>query len=153
VAALTIERLALITDNWLPSWSRWLWWLVLPGFVLWMSHFSWVRVEILSTKVIIVLMLAVLATSPDRKKDLAIFIAGGLLGIFLEYWGTSRRCWRYYTKEVPPAVATVAHGFASVAFARGVWMANELWPRVRTFRARSGAGAEHPRDSGGERLI
>ena len=53
---------------------------------------------------------------PDR--DVAIFLAGALLGVFLEYWGTSRRCWTYYTRAVPPVEAVLAHGFAAVAFAR-----------------------------------
>jgi len=75
-------------------------------------------------------MLGVLATSTDRRRDLAILLAGALLGIFLEYWGTSRWCWRYYTKEEPPWVAAVAHGFASVAFARGVWAAGGLLSRL-----------------------
>ena len=39
--------------------------------------------------------------------------------VFLEYWGTSRGCWTYYTGETPPLIAAIAHGFASVAFARG----------------------------------
>ncbi len=58
-----------------------------------------------------------------------LFVAGSILGIFLEYWGTSRRCWTYHTNEVPPLIAVFAHGFASVAFVRATsilsWMARK----------------------------
>ena len=57
---------------------------------------------------------------PRPGRDAVLFVAGASLGIFLEYWGTSRRCWVYYSGQVPPAEAVFAHGFASVAFARGV---------------------------------
>jgi len=70
--------------------------------------------------VVIALMLTVLVGWPEPRGDMVLFIAGMSLGIFLEYWGTSRRCWVYYTGQVPPPVAVFAHGFASVAFARGV---------------------------------
>ncbi|MDP2315688.1 MAG: hypothetical protein Q8P41_22510 [Pseudomonadota bacterium] len=129
VAALTIERLAMVTERAFPRRlpAAPLWWVAFPGFVAWMTHFAWPSVGTPSTYVIVALMLGVLATSTDRRRDLAILVAGTLLGVFLEYWGTSRWCWRYYTKEVPPPVAAVAHGFASVAFARGVWAAEKAW--------------------------
>jgi hypothetical protein len=46
------------------------------------------------------------------------FLAGAVLGIFLEYWGTTRECWTYYTLQKPPLFAVLAHGLASVAFWR-----------------------------------
>ena len=139
VAALTIERMALVVNRALPARASLLWWVLLPGFVVWMTFFGWKTHDILSSRVIFLLMVGVLATATDRRKDLAIFLAGGLLGIFLEYWGTSRFCWRYYTREVPPAVATVAHGFASVAFWRGKWAAETLWARIRSRAPDQGA--------------
>jgi uncharacterized membrane protein len=64
------------------------------------------------------------------RTDVVLFVAGSFLGIFLEYWGTSRHCWNYYTGGIPPVIAVVAHGFASVAFARALrvfqWAANRL---------------------------
>ncbi len=130
VAALTIERLALVTRQALPAGAARAWWLALPGFVAWMVVFAWPSVDVPSTLVIIGLMLGVLLTATDRARDLSILLAGSLLGIFLEYWGTSRWCWRYYTLEEPPLVAAVAHGFASVAFARGVWLAERVAARL-----------------------
>ena len=45
-------------------------------------------------------------------------LAGIALGYFLEYWGTSRVCWTYYTREIPPLITVMAHGYGQVAFAR-----------------------------------
>ncbi len=149
VAALTIERLALVTERALPRRlpAAPLWWVAFPGFVAWMTWFAWPSIGTTSTYVVIALMLGVLATAADRRRDLAILLAGALLGVFLEYWGTSRWCWRYYTLEVPPPVAAVAHGFASVAFARGVWAAGAGWAwlgrhGVTTARPPPGIAAE-----------
>ena len=47
-----------------------------------------------------------------------LFLAGTSVGVFLEYWGTCRQCWTYYTHQVPPPIAVVAHGFAALAFNR-----------------------------------
>ncbi|MFN7142671.1 MAG: hypothetical protein ACK4YP_02765 [Myxococcota bacterium] len=139
VAALAIERLALVTRQALPAAARHAWWGLLPAFVAWMTWFAWPTVGIGSTQVVIALMVGVLATSRDRHRDVAILVAGALLGVFLEYWGTSRWCWRYYTREEPPLVAAVAHGFASIAFARGVATLDAAWAWVLKARAR-GAG-------------
>lgn len=54
----------------------------------------------------------------DFRYALLTFIAGAALGIFLEYWGTTRECWTYYTLQKPPSFAILAHGLASVAFWR-----------------------------------
>ncbi|MES2638977.1 MAG: hypothetical protein V4850_05825 [Myxococcota bacterium] len=142
VAALTIERLAMVTARALPDRlpATPVWWGVFPGFVAWMTWFSWPSIGTPSTWVIVALMLGVVATSTDRRRDIAILLAGALLGIFLEYWGTSRWCWRYYTREEPPLVAAVAHGFASVAFARGVWAGQGGWAWLAARRA-GGASA------------
>lgn len=131
VAALTIERLALVTRRALPAWTTPAWWVALPAFVLLMTRFAWPGVGEPSTIVVIGIMLGVLVTATDRRRDLAIFVAGSVLGVFLEYWGTSRWCWRYYTLETPPPIAAVAHGFASIAFARGALAVEAIWARVR----------------------
>lgn len=131
VAALTIERIALVVERLLPpangksangkSASAWITvgWLLIPAFILLMVAFLWPTIPILSSQVVVALMAGVLLTTTDMRRDLSLFIAGSLLGIFLEYWGTSRFCWTYYTREVPPIEAVLAHGFASVAFSRG----------------------------------
>jgi hypothetical protein len=141
VAALAIERLSLVTRKALPARADLAWWLLLPGFVAWMASFAWPTSHVPSTLVVYALMVGVLATSQDRHRDVSILLAGAALGYFLEYWGTSRWCWRYYTREEPPLVAAVAHGFASVAFARGVDVAQRVWERVGVRRGvPTGAG-------------
>ena len=47
-------------------------------------------------------------------------LAGMVLGYFLEYWGTSRACWTYYTRETPPFLTVMAHGYGQVLFARAL---------------------------------
>ncbi len=121
VAALAIDRMAQILHAVWPQRGAWpLWGILLPGFVIWMSIFVQPTWELNATRLALVGMVGVLVTVRDPRGDLLLFVAGSFLGIFLEYWGTSRYCWTYYTREIPPLQAIVAHGFASVAFARGV---------------------------------
>jgi hypothetical protein len=63
-------------------------------------------------------MAVIFFTSRRPRRDLALFAMGSALGWFLEYWGTTRECWSYYTHETPPLITALAHGFASVAFGR-----------------------------------
>ena len=90
----------------------------MPAFVVWMTHFLSPAIAKPASVVVIAIMLAVALRCRDPRRDVVVFIAGSSLGVFLEYWGTSRECWTYYTRETPPAVAVLAHGFAAVAFAR-----------------------------------
>jgi hypothetical protein len=71
-----------------------------------------------TSRVALGLMLLVALRCPSPKRDVLLFVSGTVAGLFLEYWGTSRECWTYYTRQIPPPVAVAAHGFASVAFAR-----------------------------------
>lgn len=124
IAAIAIDRLSRLFDRALGDRDERkfavAYWLCLPAFVLWMIAFSRHSSELTSTRVVWALMIGVTLHCRHPRRDVAIFATGSFLGIFLEYWGTSRQCWTYYTGEVPPPVATFAHGFASVAFARGV---------------------------------
>jgi hypothetical protein len=68
------------------------------------------------------------------RRTLFIFIAGALLGCFLELWGTTRHCWTYYTLETPPLFAVLAHGMASVAFyrvQRMLFFNIKIWTKLR----------------------
>ncbi len=105
-------------------------WLMLPVFVLAMASFAWHTRHVPSTLAVLCLMVGVTLHCPNPRRDVMIFVAGSFLGVFLEYWGTSRECWTYYTRQVPPPVATFAHGFASVAFARGASAVSALVDRV-----------------------
>ncbi len=63
------------------------------------------------------------ATGRTYREDLLRFAAGSLLGALLEYWGTTRFCWTYWDQKTPPLAAVLSHGFATIAFARGVAIA------------------------------
>jgi hypothetical protein len=62
-------------------------------------------------------------TGRTRREDLLRFAGGSMLGALLEYWGTTRFCWTYWDGKTPPLAAVLSHGFATVAFARGVAIA------------------------------
>ncbi len=131
IAALSIDRVATLFGRAVPAllWLGSAYWVVLPLFVVAMTRFAWPSIHQPASVVVVVLMLGVLLIQPRPDRDMVLFVAGVSLGIFLEYWGTSRRCWIYYTDQVPPPVAVVAHGFASVAFARGVQLIEALVSR------------------------
>jgi len=122
IAALTIDRLGTLLDAAVPILRTWgkAYWVIMPLFVVAMTRFLWPSIHEPASWVVIGIMLAVMLWRPRTGKDLTLFVAGASLGIFLEYWGTSRQCWIYYSGQVPPPEAVFAHGFASVAFARGV---------------------------------
>ena len=121
VAALAIERLCRISCARLPFLSRGgrLYWVIVPVFVVLMTRFLWPSIDQPASWVVIGLMLLVMALGVRKDRDVALFVVGAGAGVFLEYWGTSRRCWTYYTNQAPPIEAVLAHGFASIAFARG----------------------------------
>ena len=79
------------------------------------------------------------ASGKTPREDLVRFVAGSLLGWLLEYWGTTRFCWTYWDGRTPPLASVLSHGFATVAFARGVWIAGSFSPRRR---ARPAAAVE-----------
>lgn len=98
--------------------ERVLYFTLIPAFVAWMSSFLWPTIHLPASRVVVGLMVSVAAFTVEPRRDLSVFAAGTALGVLLEYWGTSRECWTYYTHQVPPPVAVVAHGFAAVAFTR-----------------------------------
>lgn len=119
VAVIAIDRLSRALDLVLPRVDpRPLWYLLMPPFVVWMTWFIWPYGDEPLTWVSVAAMVVVLVTATDHRQDVTLMLAGAGLGVFLEYWGTSRHCWNYYTGEIPPPVAAFAHGYASVAFQR-----------------------------------
>lgn len=119
VAVIAIDRLSRALDLLLPDEDyRWIWWGTLPPFVVMMTMFVRPYMHEPLTQLSFVAMLVVLVSPGDTRQDVTLMLAGSGLGVFLEYWGTSRHCWNYYTGEIPPVAAVFAHGFASVAFQR-----------------------------------
>lgn len=92
----------------------------IAGFSAWLLAWAWPGVGHPLTWVALGCVAITALTGADRRADLARFAGGALVGLPLEYWGTSRACWVYASGGTPPAVAVLAHGFATVAFARGV---------------------------------
>ena len=130
IAALTIDRLARLLERPVLALERRrrrafgersfrvFYFAVLPAFVVALFAFVWPSLQKPATQVVLVIVAFVTLRCPNARRDAFLFVAGSALGVLLEYWGTSRQCWTYYTQEVPPPVTVFAHGFASVAFAR-----------------------------------
>lgn len=140
IATLAIDRMARMLDRAVPrhapaQWYFIAYWVFVPSFVVSMIAFARHTVGIAPTQLVIALMVGVTLACRDPRRDLTLFAAGSLLGIFLEYWGTSRQCWTYYTGQVPPPVACVAHGFAAIAFARGADALNRVLDAALSKRA------------------
>jgi hypothetical protein len=139
IAALSIERVRRLLDRFVstrrfapPSASafRASYWCAILAFDLLLLAFVWPSRTEPASWVVGVLILAVTLRCPEPRRDVLLFAAGSLLGIFLEYWGTSRECWTYYNRQVPPPAAVFAHGFASVAFARGCDLVERVFALV-----------------------
>lgn len=144
IATLAIDRMARMLDRaidetgWRPDTALFIaYWVMVPAFVVTMFAFARHTVHITATRVVFVLMLGVTLTGSRPRRDVTLFVAGSILGIFLEYWGTSRQCWTYYTEQVPPPVACVAHGFAALAFARGADALSAMLDRLFARAARA----------------
>ena len=131
VATLAIDRLAALALLALPRRAERVTLPLLAAFVAWMAWFARPSWGSPVTWAALAAMVLVVAIRGDRRLDLALFVAGTALGVFLEYWGTSRECWTYWTREVPPPIAAVAHGFASVAFQRVIDVASLLTRALR----------------------
>jgi len=121
VAALAAARLALALErlgsNWRIHWPIAYWPLMLC-FAAGMVWFIWPSLNLFSSKAACALIGIVIAAGKARRQDLCLFVAGVGLGFFLEYWGTTRECWTYYTGQTPPLIAVAAHGFAQVLYVR-----------------------------------
>jgi hypothetical protein len=132
-AALTIDRGRALLDRLVDQRGprpvrpfRVAYHLLLPGFAICMFSFLARSLEHGASWVVVGLMTLVVLRCPAPRRDVLLFVSGTVAGLFLEYWGTSRECWTYYTRQIPPPVTIAAHGFASVAFAR-VADAVERW--------------------------
>ncbi len=141
-AALGIDRLGRLLDARVEAYERsreravpeavWraVYFTVLPAFVVWMVVFLRPAATHPASVAVVCVMVAVVVRGVRARRDVTLFVAGSALGLFLEYWGTSRECWTYYTAEVPPVVAVFAHGFAAVAFARVADVVEALLARL-----------------------
>ncbi len=130
IASLSIDRLYrllnLIFQRIPDKLFRWLYWVTFAFFYALMIAFVWpTRTKSLTILAILMVGLLIYALRNQRGAVLTFF-AGSGLGYFLELWGTTRLCWNYYTFEVPPLFAVLAHGMAAVSF----WWGLNLYRRV-----------------------
>jgi len=122
IAAIAVERFARLLRflmPWIPRLGP-AYWVVVPAFVLFFCTLMRPAITHPWSIGVLALMIVVTFVGARPRRDIVIFIAGATAGIFLEYWGTSRYCWMYWTGQTPPLQAVLAHGFASISFARGV---------------------------------
>jgi hypothetical protein len=121
VAALATARIAFLLDRALLGrrvpWSV-LYWAITAVFVLGMARFVRPSIAMIPTWVMCGVVGLAIVTGRSPRRDVSLLAAGMALGYFLEYWGTSRSCWTYYTRQIPPLVTVMAHGYAQVVFAR-----------------------------------
>jgi hypothetical protein len=126
IASLAIDRLfqflQKIKLNISGNLIKILYWVIFSGFMALMIPFIFPTLGKSLTIMALALCVFLIFTPVDHKAMLFTFIAGSLLGYFLELWGTTRLCWIYYTLETPPIFAVFAHGMAAVAF----WRVNQL---------------------------
>jgi hypothetical protein len=144
VATLAIDRIARVIEPALPPRAGRVTVAALLAFAAWMAWFARPTWGSPATWLAIVAMLAVALTPKDDRQDLSLLLGGTALGIFLEYWGTSRASWTYWTHETPPPVAAVAHGFSAVAFQRTISVVEQ----ARRDHARASTGPAGPRVRG-----
>jgi len=111
-----------------------LYWAIFPAFYLLMLVFVWPTVDRSLTIMAILLVGFLILTPTDHRMAVLTFIAGSALGYFLEYWGTTRGCWTYYTLAKPPIFAVLAHGMAAVAFWRTALVLGIFYKKISWFR-------------------
>jgi hypothetical protein len=121
IASLAIDRIVRVLNELTPRReraTRVLYWLTFAIFLMLMLKFVWPTINRTMTLAALGLCLTLIFTPNDYRGMLLTFVAGSALGYFLELWGTTRLCWTYYTHEMPPLFAVLAHGMAAVAFWR-----------------------------------
>jgi hypothetical protein len=122
IASLAIDRMVRMAERLLPAEKgktyRWLYAASFTAFLLIMLRFIWPTFDKPLTWMALLLCLLLILVPHNRRLALLTFAAGVGLGYFLERWGTTRECWTYYTGQIPPLFAVLAHGMAAVAFWR-----------------------------------
>jgi hypothetical protein len=111
-----------------------IYWVLFPFFFLLMVFFVGSTLDKSLTIMAIILVGFLILTPTDHRAAVLTFIAGSGLGYFLEYWGTTRECWTYYTLVKPPLFAVLAHGMAAVAFWRSSLVLSIFYRKIPWFR-------------------
>jgi hypothetical protein len=138
IAALSIDRLVrflrlAVEDRGGRAFDV-IYWLIFPAFYALMIFFVAPTVTKPMTIAAMVLCAFLIIFPQDRRLTVLTFAAGAGLGYFLELWGTTRLCWMYYTKQMPPLFAVLAHGMAAVAFWRVMELIRTMYPVMPILR-------------------
>jgi hypothetical protein len=121
VAALASSRIALLLERvWSKARVNWQipYWGAMLLFAVGMVWFIWPSLNLFLSKAACGLIVVVVVLGKRHRRDCCLFLGGACLGVLLEYWGTTRGCWTYYSGATPPLIAAAAHGFAQVCYAR-----------------------------------
>jgi hypothetical protein len=113
---------------------RILYWVLFLSFFSLMLFFVWPTIDKSLTVMAIILVAFLIFSPTDHRVAVLTFMAGAGLGYFLEYWGTTRECWTYYTLAKPPLFAVLAHGMAAVAFWRSVLVLTIFYRKIPWFK-------------------
>jgi len=146
IASLSIDRLVRLIGKATPGWLsgrsfRLAYWSIFPTYYMLMLIFVWPTVGKPLTVMALLLCALLILTPTNHRLAVLTFLAGAVLGYFLERWGTTRLCWTYYTGQTPPLFAVLAHGMAAVAFWRSAVLLRKvtlgLWtPAIRNWQRR-----------------
>jgi hypothetical protein len=134
IASLSIDRLVRITDRFIVTEKESkrivaVYWMLFVAFMGLMLYFVWPTLDKPLTMAALMLCAFLILTPTNHRLAILTFAAGAGLGVFLEYWGTTRECWTYYTGQTPPLFAVLAHGMAAVAFWRTALLLKRFAPR------------------------
>ena len=110
-----------------------LYWLTFASFLTLMLVFVSPTFDKPYTLLSLALCILLTLTPTDYRYALLTFVAGAGLGYFLELWGTTRECWTYYTYQIPPLFAVLAHGMAAVAFWRAGLVLKVIGQKIQVF--------------------
>ena len=124
---------------------QWLYWAIFPLFFFLMLIFTAPTFDKSLTVLAILLIGLLIYTLRGQRGAVLVFLAGSVLGYFLELWGTTRECWTYYTLERPPFFAILAHGMAAVAFWWGLEFFHRTRPKLASWINRLKGKIERPK--------
>ena len=138
IASLSIDRITRVLNFFTTKVTkehkgeelfRILYWLTFVFFMSLMVIFVAPTFDKSYTWLSLIVCLLLILTPTDYRFALLTFLAGAGLGYYLELWGTTRQCWTYYTYQLPPLFAVLAHGMAAVAFWRAGLVLKTIWGR------------------------
>ena len=109
---------------------KFLYWIIFSSFLILMVVFVAPTFDKYFTILSLLLCTTIILTPTNYRYATLTFIAGSGLGYFLELWGTTNRCWTYYSHQTPPLFAVLAHGMAAVAFWRTALVLKMIWNKL-----------------------